>query len=121
MSHTLDEALEKIKFGKFNVYLMIICGAILSCSFIETTSVNLVLPIAQCELDLSNTDKGLLGAIGYVGIILSSHLWGFLADTRGRKKIMIFTLLMSFVFSFLSSFSKTFETLAVMRFFVGFL
>lgn len=117
---TLDEALVQVQFGKFQVLLMIICAAVMSCGFFEPTSVTLILPIAQCELKLSNFDKGVLGAMGYVGIILSSHLWGFLADTLGRKKIIVPTLLMSFVFSLISSLANSFWLLAVMRFLVGF-
>jgi MFS family permease len=119
-AHSLEEAIIKTGFGKFNVLLVIICGLVLACGFLETSSVGLILPIAQCELNLSNFDKGLIGSVGYVGIILSSHFWGFMADTRGRKKSMIPALLLTFVFSLISAFSKSVWFLALFRFLNGF-
>lgn len=118
--HSLEEAIIKTGFGKFNIFLILICGLVLSCGFLETSSIGLILPIAQCELNLTNFDKGLIGSIGYVGIILSSHFWGFMADTKGRKKAMIPALLLTFVFSFISAFSKSVWFLAFFRFLNGF-
>lgn len=120
VAHSFEDALNKTGFGKFNFYLIIICGLVLGCGFLETSSVGLVLPIAQCELNLTNFDKGLIGSMGYVGIILSSHFWGFMADTRGRKKAMIPALLLTFVFSVISAFSKSVWFLAFFRFLNGF-
>ncbi|KNC23770.1 hypothetical protein FF38_13813 [Lucilia cuprina] len=61
-----------------------------------------------------------MSAIGFAGIIFSSHLWGFLADTQGRRKIIRPTLLVAFCITFLSSFSNDFWTLVILRFLNGF-
>lgn len=117
----LDEAIKKCGFGKFNFILMTLAGSLMACAFIELTAVNFVLSIAQCDLNLSSSDKGILSAIGYVGVILSSHLWGFLADTKGRKKTLVPTLLAAFVTSFASSLVGNFWLLVLFRFLNGFL
>lgn len=116
-----EEAIKKCGFGKFNFILMTLSGALMACAFIELTAVNFVLSIAQCDMDLSSSDKGILSAIGYVGVILSSHLWGFLADTKGRKKILVPTLLAAFATSFASSLVGNFWALVFFRFLNGFL
>lgn len=118
---TLEEALEKTGFGKFNYALIVLTGAILGCVFLETVSINIVLPVAQCDLNLTNQNKGVLSGIGFLGIIVSSHLWGFLADTRGRKTVIVPTLFIAFVISIISSFVKSFWLLVLLRFFNGFL
>lgn len=87
---TLEDALEKTGFGKFNYGIIILTGAILGSVFLETVSINFILPIAQCDLMLTTSDKGILSGIGFVGIIISSHFWGFMADTRGEIKRMHF-------------------------------
>lgn len=56
-----------------------------------------------------------------VGIISSSHLWGFLADTQGRKRVILPTLFLSFTFTLLSSLTTNFWLFVVLRFFNGFL
>ncbi|KAG5683062.1 hypothetical protein PVAND_012368 [Polypedilum vanderplanki] len=120
ISYSLEDAISETKFGKFNYFMIILSGLILACGMIETNSINLVIPIASCELEMTNFHKGLLGSVGYIGIILASQLWGFLADTRGRKKIIVPALLFSFIFTILSTFMKNFWLLLVFRFLNGF-
>lgn len=121
--------------------LLLICGA---CMFVVNTdcySMGYLLPAAQCDLNLNTLDKGILTSMSFIGkcilmqvyytkynlntqftgIICSSHLWGYLSDTRGRKNIIIITLLLSFTCTLISSFVLNFWVFAVMRFLSGFL
>lgn len=118
---TLDDALARTEFGKFNYALIVLTGAVLGCVFLETVSINVILPVAQCDLELTTQNKGLLGTVGFIGLILSSHLWGFLADTRGRKTVIVPTLFVAFGITIASSFTKSFWLLVVLRFFNGLL
>jgi MFS transporter, VNT family, synaptic vesicle glycoprotein 2 len=118
---TLEEALDRTGFGKFNYALIVLSGAILGCVFLETVSINFILPVAQCDLNLTTSDKGVLSAVGFIGIIVSSHLWGFLADTRGRKTVIVPTLFIAFGITIVSSFVSNFKFLVVLRFLNGFL
>lgn len=93
----------------------------MGCAFLELTSVNLILPIAQCDLDLSTTDKGILSAIGYIGTIFSSLAWGFLADTRGRRATLVPSLLLATLVTAISSLVTNFWVLVFLRFVNGFL
>jgi MFS transporter, VNT family, synaptic vesicle glycoprotein 2 len=116
-----EEAIKKSGFGRFNYILIVLCGSLMGCGFIELTSVNFVMPVAECDLKLTTSDKGILSAIGYVGVILSSHFWGFLSDTKGRRKTLIFSLLTAFFLTFVSSLMKNFWVLVFLRFLNGFL
>lgn len=116
-----EEAIKRCKFGKFNYILIVLSGGIMASAFFELTSVNFILPLAECDLEMSSTDKGILSSIGYVGVILSSHFWGFLADTKGRRAMLIPSLLMAFVATLLSSLANSFWLLVGFRFINGFL
>lgn len=94
---------------------------VLAAVLLETATVGFILPIAQCDLNLTNQHKGAIMAVGYIGIIFSSHLWGFLADTKGRKTVILPTLQATFLFALLSSFSNSFWMMLILRFFNGFL
>lgn len=118
---TLETALSKTGYGKFNYGIIMLSGAILGCVFLETVTINFILPVAECDLHMSNQDKGILSGIGFIGIIVSSHLWGFLADTRGRKAVIVPTLLIAFVITIISSFVKSFWLMVFLRFLNGFL
>jgi MFS transporter, VNT family, synaptic vesicle glycoprotein 2 len=116
-----EEAIKRCGFGKFNYVLIVLCGSLMGCGFLELTSVTFIMPVAECDLNLSTSDKGILSAIGYVGVILSSHLWGFLSDTKGRRKTLIVSLLIAFFLTFISSLMKNFWVLVFLRFLNGFL
>jgi MFS transporter, VNT family, synaptic vesicle glycoprotein 2 len=116
-----EEALQKCGFGRFNLIFMVVAGSLMGCGFIELTSVNFILPVAECDLNMSTSDKGVLSSIGYIGVILSSFLWGFLSDTKGRRKTLIVSLLVAFVASLVSSVVHHFWLLVFLRFVNGFL
>lgn len=118
---SLEDALERTGFGMHNWILIVLSGAILGAVFMETVSINVILPVAQCELQMTNQHKGLLSAIGFIGVIVSSHLWGFLSDTRGRKKIIAASLFVSFALSIISSMIKSYWLMVAFRFLTGFL
>ncbi|XP_055587481.1 synaptic vesicle glycoprotein 2B-like [Uranotaenia lowii] len=119
-SITFDDALSMTKFGRFNYALIIISGIILASVLLETLGISYVIPVAECDLEMSTKEKGVLSGVSFLGIIASSHWWGFLADTRGRKKIIVPTLFLTFLSSVLSSFVKEFWIITVLRFFAGF-
>nr|CAD7266492.1 unnamed protein product [Timema shepardi] len=56
----------------------------------------------------------------FTGVILSSPLWGFFADTQGRKKILILSLAADGIIGVLSSFAPTYGIFLAFRFFNGF-
>lgn len=116
-----DEALSRAQFGKFNYFLVILSGAVLSSILLETLSISFVLPVAEYDLNLSTKDKGILSSVAFAGIIASSHLWGYLADVNGRRIVIIISLLVSFMFTIISSFVSNFWVFTAMRFLCGFL
>ncbi|KAM7350063.1 synaptic vesicle glycoprotein 2A-like [Cochliomyia hominivorax] len=115
-----EKALELTTFGKFNYLFIFISGLILANVLLETLAISFVLPVSQCDINLTIQERGIMSAIGFAGIIISSHLWGFLADTRGRRKIIRPTLLIGFVITVFSSFSNNFWTFVILRFLNGF-
>lgn len=85
----------------------------------EGMSMSFVLPVAKCELQISNVEQGHINAVAFIGVVLSSHFWGFMSDTWGRLKVLRFSLLCGFLFSTLSSFSVNSLMLLITRFMVG--
>ncbi|XP_063243924.1 synaptic vesicle glycoprotein 2A-like isoform X10 [Bacillus rossius redtenbacheri] len=79
-----------------------------------------LLPAAQCDFNMTAQQKGLLGSIALIGVICSSQLWGYLADSLGRKKIIVFTLAMDAVCGIASSLAPDFYSFLIVRFFGGF-
>lgn len=78
-----------------------------------------VLPAAKCDIEMTTTEQGLINAIGFIGVVLTSHFWGFMSDTWGRLKVLKFSLLSGFIFSIISSFSVSSLMLLFTRLIVG--
>lgn len=114
-----EDALSHIGIGKVHYYLTFITGLIISASMTETMGMNFIMKSAQCDLELTSADKGLMSSISYLGITIIAFIWGYLSDTRGRRDVMKWTLLGTSAASILSSFSPNFITFVVLRFLVG--
>uniref|UniRef100_T1GJ92 Major facilitator superfamily (MFS) profile domain-containing protein n=1 Tax=Megaselia scalaris TaxID=36166 RepID=T1GJ92_MEGSC len=114
-AESFEKALELAKFGKFNILLICTAGIVMANIYLETTSMNVVLPVSQCDLHWTQKERNLLGAVSYIGIIISSHCWGFVGDTFGRKKVLVPTLLVGFVVSVISSFCNSFTCMFIFR------
>ncbi|XP_023940972.1 synaptic vesicle glycoprotein 2C isoform X2 [Bicyclus anynana] len=100
---TLDEAMMLTGFGIYNILHMLLSGLILMGVIMQSLVMGYVMPAAQCDLELTLTQRGWLAAIPFLAIILTSYFWGWLADTRGRRFVMLFSMMISAVFSVLAS------------------
>lgn len=105
----------------FNVILITIAGVVLGSTVIEILNITYILPISECELHWTMQDKGVLSVTAVLGVLCGSMFWGTFADTYGRRLVLYPTLLMTFLFTTLSSFAESFWSLFIFRFASGFL
>lgn len=82
-------------------------------------AIGYVLPAAECDLNLNTFDKGLLTAIGFVGIIFSLYIWGAVADTTGRKNVILISLIGAFICSVAAIFTASFWLFTIFLFLNG--
>ncbi|XP_018344257.1 PREDICTED: synaptic vesicle glycoprotein 2C-like [Trachymyrmex septentrionalis] len=115
-----EHAITVTGFGRFHYMLLTLCGLIYMDTAIGVTILSFVLPAAQCDLEMDSTAKGWLTASPMLGMLIGSYIWGCLADTKGRKIVLIATLLMDGVVGIVSSFVQYFWVFLVFRFFNGF-
>ncbi|XP_051159609.1 synaptic vesicle glycoprotein 2C-like isoform X3 [Leptopilina boulardi] len=114
-----ERAILETGYGKFNILLLLACLPAAWASVFSSTSISYVLPSAECDLKLSMFDKGLLNSMSFAGMISTAFVWGYLADTVGRKKIMFYGYLCTSIFSFASCFSQVSWLLIVFKFLSG--
>lgn len=114
-----EKAISISGYGLFQYQLLLLgIPAMLSTTF-ATTAIAYILPVAECDLQLSLLNKGTLNAITFAGMICSSIVWGYLADTQGRRKVLMIGYFGDTVFSLLCSISQNFSSLIVFKFFQG--
>lgn len=62
-----EKAIEQSGHGKFNYLLLLVAIPAAWSSVFETSNTSFLLPAAECDLNLSHFDKGLLNAVVYIG------------------------------------------------------
>ncbi|XP_059478880.1 synaptic vesicle glycoprotein 2A-like [Neocloeon triangulifer] len=117
---TFEEAITLAGNGKFQLRAVVCAGLCLFAVLTEATMASYLLPAANCDLNLSLQEKGLLGSSVFVGFASSALLWGAVGDVCGRRKTMMTTLFVCAFSTLLSSLAPSFLPLLVFRFFSGF-
>lgn len=115
-----EDALEHVQVGKFHYLLLLVCGLGYMAASVEIIGMSVVMFSADCDLKLSVQQQGLLGSMGLLGVVLSSHAMGFSADTYGRLKTIRISLFISLCASLISVFSVNILMLLICRFLTGF-
>lgn len=114
-----EHAIELTGYGKFHYILLAICGLVSTSEEMDVISMSFILPSAQCDLDLNTQSKGWLNSIIFIGMMVGAYVWGSVADSLGRKKVLIVISIMNALCIVASSFSQNYETFMVFRFLNG--
>ncbi|KAG7309780.1 hypothetical protein JYU34_004280 [Plutella xylostella] len=115
-----EEALNMTGVGRYTAGLFVACVVTVLAMAMETFGTSYVATACACDLRLSTATKGLVSAMPMLGIVLSSHLWGWLADTRGRRFVLLVSMGGCFVAALASSLANDWVTLAVFKFIAAF-
>ncbi|XP_062124945.1 synaptic vesicle glycoprotein 2C-like isoform X2 [Drosophila sulfurigaster albostrigata] len=114
-----DKAIDASGFGRFNLILFFLAIFATCANMFESTTMSYILPIAECDLHLTLTDKGVLNACAYAGMIISAIPWGYLSDTKGRRKVLVYGYLLTSICVFGSALSQNFIMLVTFKFLGG--
>lgn len=49
------------------------CGIVISTALVETLSISYILPVSECDMNLTSTQKGIITAVGFVGLIKNNQ------------------------------------------------
>ncbi|XP_068595671.1 synaptic vesicle glycoprotein 2B [Brachionichthys hirsutus] len=116
---TYEEAVEETGFGLFHALLLAACGWANASDAVEILCVSFLLPTARCDLRLSSLDMGLLTASIFLGMMVGGYMWGYLADQRGRRRILVVSLMVNGLFGGLASLAPWFWLFLLLRLISG--
>ncbi|XP_049700800.2 major myo-inositol transporter IolT isoform X1 [Helicoverpa armigera] len=111
----INKAYEVCKFGWFHVKLLFVSFFGCIASILVTNTTSYLLPIAECDLNMNLKQKGLLNAMPYFGMFVSTVIAGFLIDTFGRIYFLRIGFGGIFLCTLFSASSQTYEMLAAAK------
>ncbi|XP_040270124.1 synaptic vesicle glycoprotein 2B isoform X2 [Bufo bufo] len=120
LAYQYENIIQECGHGRFQWTLFFVLGLALMADGVEVFVVGFVLPSAEKDMCLSRSNKGMLGLIVYLGMMLGAFVWGGLADKLGRRKCLIISLAINAAFSFLSSFVQGYGFFLFCRLISGF-
>ncbi|KAL4717278.1 hypothetical protein ACJJTC_017165 [Scirpophaga incertulas] len=114
-----ERAIELTGYGRFHYLLLAVCGLVSTSEEMDVISMSFILPSAQCDLDLTTQTKGWLNSIIFIGMMVGAYAWGSVADSLGRKRVLIAISVVNALAIVASSFSQNYELFMFFRFING--
>uniref|UniRef100_A0A8C5E3Z0 Synaptic vesicle glycoprotein 2A n=1 Tax=Gouania willdenowi TaxID=441366 RepID=A0A8C5E3Z0_GOUWI len=119
LAQQYEVILQECGHGKFQWTLYFVLGLALMADGVEIFVVGFVLPSAEKDMCLSEPNKGMLGLIVYLGMMVGAFVWGGLADRIGRRQTLLISLSINSVFAFFSSFVQGYSSFLLCRLLSG--
>ncbi|XP_051521539.1 synaptic vesicle 2-related protein-like [Myxocyprinus asiaticus] len=117
---TVEEAVEVIGFGKFQWKLSVLTGVAWMADAMEMMLLSIAAPQLRCEWRLPSWKVAFITAVVFIGMMLSSSLWGNISDKYGRKVCLILCMVWTLYYGLLSAFAPVYGWILVLRGLVGF-
>ncbi|XP_050728587.1 synaptic vesicle 2-related protein-like [Eriocheir sinensis] len=117
---TVDQAVNTLGFGKFQVKLSLITGLCWMADSMEMMILAILGPALHCDWHLSEWRQAFLTTAVFIGMMLSSAFWGHLSDKYGRKRSLRLSAIMLAYWGLLSAFAPTYSWIVLLRGLVGF-
>uniref|UniRef100_A0A3B4FQI6 SV2 related protein b n=1 Tax=Pundamilia nyererei TaxID=303518 RepID=A0A3B4FQI6_9CICH len=117
---TVDDALEAIGFGKFQWKISFLTGLSWVADAMEMMILSILGPQLHCEWRLPSYKVALITSVVFIGMGISSPIWGNVADKYGRKVGLKVCMCWTLYYGLLSAFAPAYGWLLFLRGLVGF-
>ncbi|KAJ7387131.1 hypothetical protein OS493_004096 [Desmophyllum pertusum] len=102
LTYTLSEAVEKIGFGRFQIKILLMVGFFTIADALEMMLLSILAPTIRCIWHLPSWKEALVTTVVFLGMMVGSSFWGWLADNYGRKTCFLPPLLLDHCFAMFS-------------------
>ena len=104
---------------RFAVRICLLCAAVALLDGSDTTSIGVAAPLIAKELNLSQANLGPLFSSATFGMMVGALSFGPLADSFGRKRMLVVASVIFGIFTAATAFATTFPALLLVRFLAG--
>lgn len=85
LTYTVDEALMKMGFGKFQAFVLAYAGMGWISEAMEMMLLSFVGPAVQSLWGLSPNQESLITSVVFAGMLVGAYTWGIVSDNYGRR------------------------------------
>ncbi|XP_071094452.1 putative transporter SVOPL [Haliotis cracherodii] len=116
---TVEEAVESIGIGWFQLKLFVVCGIITAADALEMLLLAVLSPALRCEWSLEHYQVALLTTVVFLGMGIMSPIFGMSGDKIGRKMTLFIVVVWIGYFGMLTSASPSYTWILILRSLVG--
>ncbi|HVB20937.1 MAG TPA: MFS transporter [Ktedonobacteraceae bacterium] len=116
----LPARIDRLPIGRELGTIMLLAGFAWLIESYDIGIIGNILPLLQKQYQLTTLDTALLAIASTIGIVIAVIPAGWLADTIGRKKVLMMGTAWYAIFSFLCGFSPNIQTIIALRIISGF-
>jgi MFS transporter, putative metabolite:H+ symporter len=116
----VSDRLDRLPTSWFHAKILIVAALSLLFDTLDTAVTGFVLAALRTSWHFDAKTIGVVSAIGLSGYLVGSAICGFVADHIGRKKTILFTVILYSIFSAWRGFSNTISVFAFLNFFTWF-
>jgi len=110
-----ERAINECGIGRFHWILLAACGMGLAGDTAELLVLGFVLPSAEVDFCISQTEKRVLGVVTYTGLATGALLWGCVSDRVGRRRTLLTALTVAAIFDLMAAIMPSFGTFLTAR------
>uniref|UniRef100_A0A0K0G002 Putative transporter (inferred by orthology to a C. elegans protein) n=1 Tax=Strongyloides venezuelensis TaxID=75913 RepID=A0A0K0G002_STRVS len=112
---TVDDAIETLGFGKFQIKMSFLTGLAWMADSMELMILSIISPALECEWGISSMEQAMITTVVFSGMFLSATIWGKICDRYGRKTGLLWSSLFTFTFGALSSLAPNIQVFLLLR------
>ena len=101
--YTVDEAINKMGFGPFQVLITVFAGGLWMADSMEVMILSVLSPAIKCQWSLSRSEEALVTSIVFLGFFCGGFIWGVVFDAAGRKTGLFIVNVSFLIFGILSA------------------
>jgi putative MFS transporter len=116
----VSDRLDRLPASRFHAKILIVAALSLLFDTLDTAVTGFVLASLRSTWHFDAKTIGIVSAVGLSGYLVGSAICGFVADHIGRKKTILFTLILYSIFSAWRGLSNTIGVFAFLNFFTWF-
>lgn len=116
---SVSDRLERLPFSSFHFRLLMIGGLGLAFEALDAGIIAFIIPSLRTQWGLTTGQIGWIASSTYVGFLVGALFSGILGDRYGRKKIMMWALLLFCVATFVNAFARNYHEFYILRMIAG--